>query len=291
MYAGKVVERADVRHDLRQAASPVHEGPARARSRARREARAASRSSRASSPTRSTCPTGCLFKRRCPYAMPICDTRAAAPDGRARSHVSRCWLTPERRAARASAPTPRPRSPRPPAAARPSRLERATDAPAADAHERARRTSDAGVRTPPPIDRVDAPSATPRRTGDEVAARGPRASSSTSPIRGGVLGVSKVGAVRAVDGVSFDVRPRRDARPGGRVGLRQDDPRARSCCGLHPGDVGRGDVQGPDDLRRPDAAQKKAGRKTSDRVGQAEGPAQGRPGRVPGPVRVASTRG
>ena len=39
-------------------------------------------------------PTGCLFKRRCPYAMPICDTapplQEVGPD-----HVSRCWLTPE----------------------------------------------------------------------------------------------------------------------------------------------------------------------------------------------------
>ena len=39
-------------------------------------------------------PTGCLFKRRCPYAMPICDTapplQQVGPD-----HVSRCWLTPE----------------------------------------------------------------------------------------------------------------------------------------------------------------------------------------------------
>ncbi len=38
-------------------------------------------------------PTGCLFKRRCPYAMPVCDTppplREVAP-----GHVSRCWLTP-----------------------------------------------------------------------------------------------------------------------------------------------------------------------------------------------------
>ena len=39
-------------------------------------------------------PKGCLFKRRCPYAMPVCDT---PPPLRSvgGSHVSRCWLTPE----------------------------------------------------------------------------------------------------------------------------------------------------------------------------------------------------
>jgi hypothetical protein len=39
-------------------------------------------------------PTGCLFKRRCPFAMPVCDTpppfQEVSP-----GHVSRCWLTPE----------------------------------------------------------------------------------------------------------------------------------------------------------------------------------------------------
>ena len=39
-------------------------------------------------------PAGCLFKRRCPYAMPICDTppplRSVGND-----HVSRCWLAPD----------------------------------------------------------------------------------------------------------------------------------------------------------------------------------------------------
>jgi oligopeptide/dipeptide ABC transporter ATP-binding protein len=39
-------------------------------------------------------PTGCLFKRRCPYAMPICDT-APPLQQVGPGHVSRCWLTPE----------------------------------------------------------------------------------------------------------------------------------------------------------------------------------------------------
>jgi peptide/nickel transport system ATP-binding protein len=39
-------------------------------------------------------PKGCLFRRRCPYAMPICSTppplRQVGP-----GQVSLCWLTPE----------------------------------------------------------------------------------------------------------------------------------------------------------------------------------------------------
>ena len=38
-------------------------------------------------------PSGCLFKRRCPYRMRVCDT---APPYQEISpgHFSRCWLTP-----------------------------------------------------------------------------------------------------------------------------------------------------------------------------------------------------
>jgi peptide/nickel transport system ATP-binding protein len=39
-------------------------------------------------------PKGCLFKRRCPYAMPICDTAPPLQEV-APGHLSRCWLTPE----------------------------------------------------------------------------------------------------------------------------------------------------------------------------------------------------
>ena len=63
------------------------------RSRASASGAPGSRSSRAPSRTRSTCRSGCLFKRRCPYAMPICDT--APPFQQVEpGHFSRCWLTP-----------------------------------------------------------------------------------------------------------------------------------------------------------------------------------------------------
>ncbi len=38
-------------------------------------------------------PAGCLFKRRCPYAMPICDTPPPLQEIEP-GHLSRCWLTP-----------------------------------------------------------------------------------------------------------------------------------------------------------------------------------------------------
>jgi oligopeptide/dipeptide ABC transporter ATP-binding protein len=39
-------------------------------------------------------PSGCLFKRRCPYAMPICDVKPPLREVGA-NHVSRCWLQPD----------------------------------------------------------------------------------------------------------------------------------------------------------------------------------------------------
>src|SRR3990172_1988350 len=38
-------------------------------------------------------PKGCLFKRRCPPAMPVCDPPPPLQEI-ARGHLSRCWLTP-----------------------------------------------------------------------------------------------------------------------------------------------------------------------------------------------------
>jgi oligopeptide/dipeptide ABC transporter ATP-binding protein len=39
-------------------------------------------------------PTGCLFKRRCPFAMPICDTAPPMREVKP-GHISRCWLAPD----------------------------------------------------------------------------------------------------------------------------------------------------------------------------------------------------
>ena len=93
MYAGKVVERADVNTVFEQPHHPYSQGllasiPRLGEKRARLEV------IKGVVPNPLNLPTGCLFKRRCPYAMPVCDT---APPMRAISpnHVSRCWLTPE----------------------------------------------------------------------------------------------------------------------------------------------------------------------------------------------------
>ena len=61
-------------------------------------------------------------------------------------------------------------------------------------------------------------------------------SSSTSRSSAGLLIDREVDQVRAVDGVSFTRRPRRDARPGRRVRQRQvDRSAARSCsCSSRP---------------------------------------------------------
>jgi peptide/nickel transport system ATP-binding protein len=39
-------------------------------------------------------PPGCLFKRRCPFAMPICDVAPPLQEIQP-GHLSRCWLTPD----------------------------------------------------------------------------------------------------------------------------------------------------------------------------------------------------
>jgi len=56
-------------------------------------------------------PTGCLFKRRCPQRMPICDT---APPYRSirEGHLSRCWLTPAGEAPEVGADAPAPEAER-----------------------------------------------------------------------------------------------------------------------------------------------------------------------------------
>jgi oligopeptide/dipeptide ABC transporter ATP-binding protein len=100
MYAGKVVERADVDTIYAEPHHPYTQGllasiPRLGEKRERLEV------IKGVVPNPLNLPAGCLFKRRCPYAMPICDiapplrdvSPALAPIGATR-HLSRCWLTP-----------------------------------------------------------------------------------------------------------------------------------------------------------------------------------------------------
>jgi oligopeptide/dipeptide ABC transporter ATP-binding protein len=101
MYAGKIVERADVDTVFEAPHHPYTQGllasiPRLGEKRDRLEV------IRGVVPNPLNLPKGCLFKRRCPYAMPICDTappfRDVTPAGTAvgtTPHLSRCWLTPD----------------------------------------------------------------------------------------------------------------------------------------------------------------------------------------------------
>jgi oligopeptide/dipeptide ABC transporter ATP-binding protein len=92
MYAGKVVERGDVKTIFGSPHHPYTQGLLHSIPRLdervdRLEV------IKGTVPSPYNLPTGCLFKRRCPFRMPICDT---APPYRqlADDHFSRCWLTP-----------------------------------------------------------------------------------------------------------------------------------------------------------------------------------------------------
>jgi len=92
MYSGKVVERSDVRTIFGSPHHPYTQGLLHSIPRLdervdRLEV------IKGTVPSPYNLPTGCLFKRRCPYRMPICDV---APPFRAvkEGHYSRCWLTP-----------------------------------------------------------------------------------------------------------------------------------------------------------------------------------------------------
>jgi oligopeptide/dipeptide ABC transporter ATP-binding protein len=100
MYAGKIVERADVDTIFAEPHHPYTKGllasiPRLGVKRERLDV------IQGVVPNPLNLPQGCLFKRRCPYAMPICDTPpplrdvspAGTPIGTTR-HLSRCWLTP-----------------------------------------------------------------------------------------------------------------------------------------------------------------------------------------------------
>ena len=101
MYAGKVVERADVDTVFAEPHHPYTKGllasiPRLGEKRERLEV------IRGVVPNPLNLPQGCLFKRRCPYAMPICDNppplRDVSAPGTAvgtTPHLSRCWLQPD----------------------------------------------------------------------------------------------------------------------------------------------------------------------------------------------------
>ncbi len=92
MYAGKVVEHSDALTIFERPHHPYTKGllasiPRLGERRKRLEV------IRGVVPNPLNLPTGCLFKRRCPYAMPICDNppplQRVGPN-----QISRCWLTP-----------------------------------------------------------------------------------------------------------------------------------------------------------------------------------------------------
>ncbi len=93
MYAGKLVETSSIITVFEQPHHPYSKGllasiPRMGERRQRLEVISGV------VPNPLNLPAGCLFKRRCPYAMPICDVPPPLQEI-SRGHLSRCWLTPE----------------------------------------------------------------------------------------------------------------------------------------------------------------------------------------------------
>ncbi len=92
MYSGKVVERGDVRTIFGSPHHPYAQGLLHSIPRLDERVERLE-VIKGTVPSPYNLPSGCLFKRRCPHRMPVCDT---SPPLRQLSedHVSRCWLTP-----------------------------------------------------------------------------------------------------------------------------------------------------------------------------------------------------
>ncbi len=92
MYAGKVVERSDVKTVFASPHHPYTQGLLLSIPRLD-ERRERLQVIKGTVPSPLNLPEGCLFKRRCPHRMKVCDTpppyQEVGP-----GHVSRCWLTP-----------------------------------------------------------------------------------------------------------------------------------------------------------------------------------------------------
>ncbi len=92
MYAGKVVERADVKTVFGSPHHPYTQGLLMSIPRLD-ERRERLQVIKGTVPSPLNLPEGCLFKQRCPNRMKVCDIpppyQEVGPN-----HVSRCWLTP-----------------------------------------------------------------------------------------------------------------------------------------------------------------------------------------------------
>ena len=226
--------------------------------------------------TRSTCPPGCLFKRRCPYAMPVCDTPPPLQQVGPGPPVA-LLADAERRAAGG-----RRRRPTPEAAedgARALSVVRVTE-PLPD--ERRRRP---GRGEAPPVDSGVLPDATPVDDAGGRVARAGRATSSSTSRSGAGCSASRRSGPCARSTASVRRPARRDARPGRRVRLRQDHPRqghpAPPAGHLGPGGRSMASRSSTCRRRRPARpAQELLGGVHRDEAGPTRPP-----GRLPGPVR------
>ena len=207
MYAGRVVEQGPSTTSS-SARSTRTRGACSARCRGSTRTSSGSSRSRASRRRCLPPPRGCRFHPRCPYVMDICRagrrrrSRRVPGDGRAPQRV------PPRRRRRRTA-----------------RRVRLAVSEAAGAI-RARQPRWRRARPAPAANGAD---------GDDLLV-GRRTSRSTSRSRRGIIFQKEVGRVKAVDGVTFDGAPRRDARHRRRVRLRQVDAGAlhHAACSTRP---------------------------------------------------------